>query len=257
LSESSLSINYGDLMAEVGRFLGYPATLTDSQSAEVDSYVQSGVRQFYYPPVVEGVEPGYAWSFLAPTDSLTTTKDQPEQDLPDDLGRILGNIYFDPSVHRQPAMMVSQGRILQLQQQGQIPGVPKCFAVRHKASDGEDGQRLEIVWWPTPSDVFDVKYRYEAYTGKLSEAKPYPLGGMRNAELIIESCLAVAEQRANDESGVHWGRFAALLAAGIAQDRRMSAGHYGQMGEQGGANESRPRRDLGVFYPITYKGETW
>jgi hypothetical protein len=37
------------------------------------------------------------------------------------------------------------------------------------------GQRLEIVFWPTPNAAFTLAYRYEAFSGKLTDENPYQL----------------------------------------------------------------------------------
>ena len=53
---------------------------------------------------------------------------------------------------------------------------------------------------------------------------------MQLAELYIESCLAVAESRLNDEIGIHTSQYQALLLDAISRDRRRDAQSYGQMG---------------------------
>lgn len=255
MSESTLSIKYEDLLAEVGRFLGYgldQSAWTAEQLKDVDLYVQSGLRQFYYPPAVNGAEIGYAWSFLNPTAAITTAIDDQAQDLPDDFGRILGNLYFDASLHLRPIPVMSEGFMQNMASSDATTGQPKFAAVRAKASTGAAGQRMEIVWWPIPNAVFTLAYRYEAYSGKLTSTKPYPLGGMRFAELLTESCLAIAEQKANDERGLHTERFTALLVAGIAMDRKSGARNYGQMGVAESDDVGRTRNQNGT---ITYKGE--
>jgi hypothetical protein len=262
MAESTLSIRYDDLQVEVGRFLGYaadPDTWSDGQVAEVDRYIQAGIRQFYYPPKVEGVEEGYEWSFLKPVTTIDTVDGDGEQDLPDDFGRIIGDLHFEASVHARSITVVSEHRILALLQQNDDENRPRHAAVRFKSSDGSAGQRQEIVWWPIPDTAYTLTYRYEAFAGKLVKTtNPYPLGGMKHAEVITESCLAIAEQRANDEKGIHWDAFMRLLATAIAQDRKNGARYFGAM-SQGETVESdaRCRRLHGSSYNITYKGETW
>jgi hypothetical protein len=80
---------------------------------------------------------------------------------------------------------------------------------------------------------------------------------MRHSELIVASCLAMAEQRANDEKGIQWDRFVSLLAAGLAQDRKNGARFFGHMGAPIGedvVSSSRLRTRSG---DVTYSGETW
>lgn len=260
MSESTLSISYADLLAEVGGFLGYGVDSTAWSAvklAEVDRYIQSGIRQFYYPPAIAGIPAGYEWSFLNPAAEIVTTEDVESQVLPDDFSRITGQLHFAASLNQAPVIIVSEGQMLALQGRVTSTDKPKCAAVRAQESDGTTGQRLEIVWWPTPNDAYTLTYRYEAYSGKLTAAKPYPLGGMKHSELIIESCLAVAEQRANDERGAHTDRFAEMLVAGIQLDKKAGARFFGQMGENYESASGQVRRNFGTTYPVTYKGETW
>lgn len=69
MSESTLTLGWLEIQAEVGFFLGYGRTLANwsaTQDAEVAICVQSGVRRVYYPPGAGG----YEWSFLRPTSAL-------------------------------------------------------------------------------------------------------------------------------------------------------------------------------------------
>lgn len=256
--ESELSVAYSDLLAEVMRFLGYgadPLAWTDGQKAEADSYIQAGLRRFYYPPAAESHEAGYAWSFLNPVTTLATVADQGEQDLPGDLGRVLGNFHFDASVYRRSIVQVSETRMQELRSRTSLSGQPEYCTVRHKPKDAARGQRFEVAWWPVPDAAYTLSYRYEAFAGKLSADNPYPLGGMRYAELLIESCLAVAEQKANDQRGLHTAEFERLLAAAIQHDRRQGARYYGAMGDRPDGPTMLPRRgDTPGTYQITYNG---
>lgn len=260
MSESSLSITYEDLLKEVGRFVGYGTDgfgLEAAKLNEVDSYIQSGIRQFYYPPSVGGIQAGYSWSFLHPSTTITMTEDSETSDLPDDFGHIEGIAFYYPQTNcHAPIPIVSIGQMQALKSRSEKSGTPTYAAIRFKESDGENGQRSEVVWWKTPDDGYTVKYSYAAYSGKLTEDNPYPLGGMRFSECIVESCLAIAEQRANDEKGLHTESFLTLLNAAIEIDRQSGARFYGQMGSPE-ITEDRSRRNFGETYPITYKGVTW
>jgi len=257
--ESTLSVSYSDLLAAVGGFLGYGVTAanwTAAQLAEIDRYVQDGVRQFYYPPAVNGVEAGFEWSFLKPTTTITTTASDGVQNLPDAFGRMLGDFHFDDDDSTAQVQVVSEHRMQSLLQQSTDVGLPRMAAIRFKGSTGAYGQRQEVMWWPVPDTAYTLTYRFEAFAGKLSEAFPYPLGGMKYAGVIIESCLAIAEQRANDERGLHTEQFIATLAAAITQDRKNGARYFGAMGSGEGAQDAGWRSGQ-TRYDITYKGETW
>lgn len=231
-SFDTMQVSYADLCETVARYLGYdPDNLAADQVAEVDGYVQAGVRNFYFPQAVNGMEAGYEWSFMRPIATLETIPGVSIVPLPADLGRVIGDLHFDPSKQfSSPVVQVSEHRLHSLAQARPETGIPQCFAVRFKRLYGLHGQIQELVLWPAPVAAYVLTYRYEAYSGKLSIQNPAPLGGARFSEVITESCLAIAEQRANDEQGLHSQQFTALLVAGIEMDRRNSARYYGQMG---------------------------
>lgn len=257
MAESELSIDYDDLLLRVAAFLGYgsdPDAWSAAQLAACDMHVQSGVRRFYYPTAGEGIEAGYQWSFLSPVTTLDTTADDEAQDLPDDHGRVLGDFYYEASAYRRSIRQVSEERYQALISRSESPGLPQVCRVRHKAKSDALGHRLEVAWWPIPDAAYTLTYRYEAYAGKLGDGNRYPLGGMRHAELLIQSCLAVAEQRDNDERGQHTLDFERLLVAAIEQDRRLGARYYGHMGSFSDVPVVPRHGDTGVAYRITYNG---
>jgi hypothetical protein len=193
---------------------------------------------------------------MNPAGTLSVVADDGDIDLPVDLGRVVGDLYFEPTVFASSIVVISEARMLSLREASADTSRPKYAAVRYKQAVGSHGQTQELLLWPIPDAAYTLTYRYEAYSGKLSAQNPCPLGGARYAELVTESCLAIAEQRANDEKGIHTERFFSLLASGIAMDRRSGGRFYGSMA---GPDESvLGRRDVRqTTYPITYKGETW
>lgn len=63
MSESSLSLQYSDLKAIVGRFLGYGETPTSTQLTDTLRCIHGGLRMFYG---------AHRWTFLTQTDTITT-----------------------------------------------------------------------------------------------------------------------------------------------------------------------------------------
>ena len=257
MAESTLSFSFSDLKSEVGYFLGYgsdSAEWSTSEETEIEKYVQSGIRQFYYPPAIEGVDTGYRWSWLTPVTTLTTVADDSDYDLPDDFGQIAGSITFAADSGYAPITVINEGLLRAMQADSDLTGHPRYAAIRFKTSDGSDGQRQEILFYPTPDAAYTLTYKYEAYNGKLTDANPYPLGGMACSELALESCLSVAEQRSEDKKGVHWDSFVRLLVSAIARDKKNGAKYYGPMGNTSEYTQTTRTR---ATSEITYKGETW
>jgi len=184
---------------------------------------------------------------------------QEDYTLPDNFGRIMGEIHWPTDEYRTPLEQVSIGKILAMRGHSERTGPPRWFAIRYKSSDGATGQRQELMIYPRSDIAKTMNYQYEAYSGVLTDALPYPLGGMQLAELYTESCLAVAELRMNDEEGLHTQQYQRLLIDAVARDRRRSAAVYGNMGhvEERGIGimgRSFRRGYTGTTYPITYNG---
>ena len=82
---------------------------------------------------------------------------------------------------------------------------------------------------------------------------------MHLAELYIESCLAVAEQRINEQVGLHTQQYHMLLADAILRDSKRGPQILGQMGHVDPYDKvlypSPFRRGYtGGTYPISYLG---
>ncbi len=260
MAESGLSIQYSELMTRVARFLGYSTSRSEwsnEQEKELRQYVQSGIRQFYYPPAVHSSVAGYEWSFLRPTTTLTTAADQWQYDLPYDFGRLIGDVYHAPDTGHFSIVHVMQGEILRRRQMQRESGKPQLLSVRYKDNDGGSGQIQEMIFWPVPDQAYTLHYQYEAFPYELSYSNPYPLGGMKYAEVIIESCLAVAEQHADLEQNVHYARFQELLIDAVMRDQKHGTSYYGFMGDSGELGKGAMPYPYPINGNITYKGETW
>jgi hypothetical protein len=227
MAESSLSLGYPEIAAEVGQFLGYGRTSgswTAAQLATVNSVVSSGLRQFYTPPPLNG-QPRHEWSFLYPITTLATVASDYDYTLPDNFGGICGNFSYatTASVNRS-VQIVGEHAIRELRQGCTSTGSPRYAAIRPLAFDGTTGQRFEVVMFPTPDAIYTLTYKYKIIPNAISTGNPYPFGGMSHAETILESCLSVAEQRMDDERGIHSLKFLELLASSIQQDQ-LAMGH--------------------------------
>jgi hypothetical protein len=78
MAESTLTLGYTDFQKTVGRLLGYGTTTASwsaDQVSEVDDIIQSGLRQFYFPPYEQFSGFPYKWSFLYLPGTLTTISD--------------------------------------------------------------------------------------------------------------------------------------------------------------------------------------
>lgn len=230
----TLAADYTTLKQEVAHFLGYDAAaLTAAQAAEIDRYIQSGLRQFYYPPAMEGVDVDFEWDFMRQDGSVTTTANTAEYVLPDGFGRFAGQLTFADPSWRQTVPVIPYGDLLRmLKGRPDEKGRPLFAATMAQNAYGEKGQKKKVYFFPTPDAAYTLKFACDADTGKIDAAtKPFPLGGPMFAELVIESCLAIAEQKANDEIGAHTAKFQQLLVSMIQRNRKAGAQVYGNVGD--------------------------
>ncbi len=178
-------------------------------------------------------------------------------DLPIDVSRIVGELHYPINEYQQGISVISVGKLLEMRSQINRSGYARYAAIRYKSSDGTSGSRLqEILFHPEPDAYKILTYQYEIFQDKLSDSAPYPLGGMNFSELYVESCLAVAEQRSNDDLGLHTKLFQELLVDAVLRDGRHTAQNYGQVGNKDRVHLQGFRRGyIGSSYSVEYKGE--
>lgn len=232
MPEPTLTLTYDDIAGDVGTYLGWGAGVnndeepwTDQQEKLIKSFVKSGLRNFYFPPPVLGAEAGYNWSFLRPVATLTLPEGDSTLILPDDFGGIEGRITVTTttSVSWSQVNFVGVGQVYQ--KAAELPdttGRPEmCCEEPLKGTTHQRGQRFQLRFWPTSDDDYTLKFTYYVNPNCLDGTFPYAYGGVQHAETILESCLAVAEERMDDvANGVHSMKFKERLAASVALDQR-------------------------------------
>lgn len=243
MAESTLSLGYSDYRSEIGYYLGYGRTSgnwTSDQTSDINAILKMGLRQFYYPPVLSKGEPIYDWSFLHINTTIATVADDYDQTLPDGFGGLETEVFTFATTDGayNPVKVIGESQIRTLRQGNTLTGIQRFAAIRMRSTDGTTGQRFEVIWWPTPDAVYTMGYRYRVQPDNLSDAAPYPYGGMVHAETILASCLAIAEERIKDERGVKWDSFMTKLAQSIAYDRSLGQQYFGYNGDRSDSRDS-------------------
>lgn len=271
MPESSLALQLSDLALEVGGYLGYSRTASawsgwqasapyvpanqDTQLGHVMACVQAGLREFYFPKQVDGGVVSHKWSFLVPEKTMALVANVGVYDLPDDFGGLEGEIFYDPS-NNQPYVVIQRVGVGvlrgMLQQYPGLTSPPQKVAVYPKLTDGSTGQRWQLSLFPVPDQVYNLWLRYNVLPQALTSSNPYPYGGAAHGDTILESCLAIAESRFQDEpQGPHREAFMERLQASISVDVRdnkpeflgknldRSDAQYGQSWMNGGMGDTR------------------
>lgn len=238
--EPSLNLAYNSLMGEVGFFLGYgrgaqngDVAWNNNQQKTIDSVVASGLRNFYYPMAPNGTT--INWSFLKPTATFTLTVGDNTLPLPDDFGGIEGEItILGPNDTTWfPIQICNEGQIrANFSAYPVITGRPLKAAVQPiKGTGAVQSQRFRLFYFPTADTAYNIQFQYYVNPDYLTGAFPYAYGGPPHAETLLESCLAVAEQRLDDMAGVHSQKFQERLLASAIYDNKMKSQDLGYNGD--------------------------
>lgn len=218
-----MRITRTDIREAIGWDRGYGRTSTSwstAQAAVIDDAVKRGVPRFYYPSAVAiPGNPAYvhSWSFLKLTGTLTCVADQGEYDLPENFGQMIGKLTFAPGYAYTPVEQVSEAMIRARRELNTGSGIPSMAAILWKPTDGAAFQAAQLMLEPAPDAAYVLEYRYAVLPDAMASDRPYPLSTDPEAECLLESCLAVAEEL-TDGRGPHYAAFMEQLVACILRD---------------------------------------
>lgn len=221
--ESSLALKKSDYEVEVADFRGFgrvAADWTEEMVSHIASDVKSGVANFYFPDLGGQV---YEWSFLTPDASLTLESGASDLDLPDDFNGFSDRFLFVSTADEYGRKVpLAWGVRRKLAAAPERTGHPECAEVEVvRGTTPTEGTRYRLLVYPQADQAYTLRGRYSLSPHALSGARPHVYGGVAHHQTVLESCLAVAEQRRDDVIGIHTALFKDRLRASIAQDRRM------------------------------------
>lgn len=262
MAESTLSLTLDDLRNDVGFFLNFGpsyASYTDAQKAVVTKVIKIGQRQFLFPPRLPNARKSHEWTFLRPVATLTTVAATATYELPDNFGGIEGVFTYDSNSDGWCSVpIVPEQKIRQMKMNdGDATGQPQLACLRPKTTDGSDGQRWEVEFWPTPGAAYDLDYRYNILPDALANGASYPYGGAQHAETVRASCLAAAESEVHDVRGEKWERFMERLAASIDHDTHANTPEFLGTNRDRSDGPDEHYRVPRTHQRATYRGIDW
>ena len=224
MAESTLSLTYAEIQREVARFLGWdrdPTNWAADNSTDFADILKAGLRRAYFPPPAGQGSVPFGWSFLRPTATFNTADTDYDYDLPDDFSGIVedGSFTFAVGSNKRALKKIDDAELRRLQALDNQTGDPTYYAIRPKAHDPTAGQRWEVLLYPTPDATLTISYTYTIIPDIMSATDLYPHGGVLFNEVVVESILAMAENRIDDEpQGIHEARFMSALQVAIKAD---------------------------------------
>jgi hypothetical protein len=156
--------------------------------------------------------------------------------LPDDFGGFEGYLTLSATASQVswPIPLVSEARVRQ--QYAELPiaaGRPLIAGLQPiKGTTSVASQRFQLLIFPVADQEYTLSFQYYLLPDCLTPAYPYVYGGMAHAETVLESCLAIAEERFDDASGVHAQKFMERLVASISMDRKSKPQKLGYNGDR-------------------------
>lgn len=240
MAEPTLNLKKSDLEAKVGKYLGYGLgsangdTAWDTmQTSDIADCINSGYRRFINTPPVPGLHPGgYEWTFLRPVWTGNLESGATTVLLPEEFGGFEGALTISRSTGTYfPVRLRSENEIRN--EHALFPdasGEPAMAAVQWlKGTTSDVSQRAQLYVFPEADAAYTLKAAFYLHPDALSDTYPYAVGGAAHAETLLESCLAVGEERRDDmANGPHFQAFMRCLAASIRQDQRLKPQWFGK-----------------------------
>lgn len=146
---------------------------------------------------------------------------RPSYDLPAEFDGVFdGNLNYktNDNTNWPPIKLVSPEMIRLEKQHYNNADRPLCASIQPKEFSAITGQRWQITFFPTPNQSWTFYGRYKVNAQMIDAVNKFPLGGTAMSEVLLESCLAVAEKRFVEDSKIHQEEFKLLLAQAIDND---------------------------------------
>ena len=220
---ATLQLTFEDLYNRVAKFLGTygssgpsGANLTDAQDIVNDAYTQFITA--------------HDWTFLKPSQQLTTITGQHIYGLPDDFYHMLTDLQFGAGTSYPPVQEVSVDAVMEMRSIETVSSWPTYYAIRPTAYDKEVGQSWEILFYPTCDAAYTLNFRYRILTDKLENADDIPIGGAEHTQLLRQMSLAEAELQKEKTIGPQGQQAANQLQGAVNQDSKRNPHRLGYNG---------------------------
>ena len=242
MAESTLTVAFNELQAEIGGFLGYGKGINFGDVAWdarkqgiIDSLTKKGLRRFYFSAMLPSEPMAHDWSFLHPTANIDVPSGAQSTPLPDDFraifdaGEITATSNLGDEFHRF-IEEVGAGRLRHMYfEEPSETGRPRYVAVQPiKGTGVTQGQRFQLDVFPQADQDYTIQLEYHILPDFLTGALPYCYGGAVHSGTILAACLAAAERDLDDiGNGNQENHYMMLLAASMSADRDLKPQNMG------------------------------
>ncbi len=153
--------------------------------------------------------------------------------LPADYGAIAGPLTHATSSGYWPVKIVGESALRHVRRYNAGSGTPTIAAIRPLAIVQTTLQEFDLLLHPIPNVAYELTYRYHVRLSEITDTNKRLPGAADHSEIILQACLAAAEQRMFDRRGDEYGNFMTMLPAAISFDRNAhSAEEFGTPGSR-------------------------
>lgn len=272
MPEPNLNLTHDQLAAKLGLFAGWGQGLlidgkatgdpawSSYQTQQIEDALQSGLRRFYYPEPEENSGVMHSWTFLKPVATLFLAASASTIPLPDDYGACEGPITIKTAgATSQPWEICwrNEAQIRDLYSVNATTTGPPQYVAEQvlKGTTPQQGQTKQLYFYPLADLTYTLQVAYYVNPDYLTQATPFPYGGAQHTETVLESCLAVMEERYDDQRTVHRTAFEGRMRASLAMDRRNQPQNLGPNLDRSDWGGNRRAGDYHYAAPAaTYNG---
>lgn len=228
---ADLRWNFLQVYTKVADYLGMDITDT-TDLATVKDIVYRGYMKFLMP-VSPKDEETYVWSWLKQPWKIALEPNKWEYPLPKDFDRFFRKIEYDDESNGYQMGLVSEQSIMRNRSNLEFTSYPSSYAIRTAKFDKVTGSVKEMIVYPTPSNRSVVNCTYVMTPDKPDTTTDYFIGGPVESEVILQCCLAVAENQEDEKIGVETKKAIDLIQALIKKDSGEAPDTVGQMRDTG------------------------
>lgn len=221
-AQPNLLAGYDDFQLELARYLGSGSDSdlwTVQQVDEMDRAIQEAYRCVLDPSRIPGGGSPHVWSWKRQSTTLVTVSGTNTYTFPADFGSIHSReITYAADIGFITITPTSALDIRKRNQFSSTTAQPWLYATEWAPQVSGLSQRQRIILYPTPDAAYTLTYEYAVLIGELSKTNPYPLGGPRISQLMIEACKAVGMSKQDGSRSDIWNQFKETLGDAISMD---------------------------------------
>lgn len=198
----SLQLNFEDCYTKVSEQIGWTSSPGATNLALAKDVVHRGYRRFLRP-IDMRTGKKHTWSFLVKHNVLNTKNSEWIYNLPTNFHSVYSVFTHEKDSGYPPMQSITIAKINQMRAGVDSTNFPHFYSIRTGPYVKEIGTTYEVAFFETPNANYRLNYSYIIRPPKLSATTDLFVGGDFASEVILEHCLAVAEQEYDEVIGVH------------------------------------------------------